>query len=153
GSSSVQLRNSGATRWARSLPRLRGRVGVGANSLCSSCEPPPCPSPASGGGDAVASGRRDHRIPVLTATSAIPSRWSWRAPTGDAFARVITGLLILVLWEGIARTYAPPYVARPTGVLAAIPRVMADPAFLEATGITLSAVAWGLLISIVAGTL
>src|SRR5262249_40255013 len=118
GSSSVQLRNSGATRWARSLPRLRGRVGVGANSLCSSCEPPPCPSPASGGGDAVASGRRDHRIRVMTATSAIPARWSLRAPTGDTFARVITGLLILVLWEGIARTYAPPYVARPTGVLA-----------------------------------
>jgi ABC-type nitrate/sulfonate/bicarbonate transport system permease component len=80
-------------------------------------------------------------------------RWSLRAPTGDAFARIVTGLAVLVLWEAIARAYAPPYVARPTSVLAAIPRVMSDPAFLEATGITLSAVAWGLLISVIAGTL
>ena len=85
--------------------------------------------------------------------SARAVRWSLRAPTGDTFARIITGLLILVLWEGIARAYAPPYVARPAGVLAAAPRVLTDPAFLEATGITLSAVAWGLLISIFAGTL
>jgi ABC-type nitrate/sulfonate/bicarbonate transport system permease component len=85
--------------------------------------------------------------------SARTVRWSLRAPAGDTFARIITGLFILVLWEAIARAYAPPYVARPTSVLAAIPRVMTDPAFLEATGITLSAVAWGLLISIVAGTL
>jgi ABC-type nitrate/sulfonate/bicarbonate transport system permease component len=89
----------------------------------------------------------------MTDIGATAVRWSVRAPTGDTFARIVTGLVILVAWEMVARAYAPPYVARPSGVLAAIPRVMTDPAFLQATGITLSAVAWGLLISIFAGTL
>src|SRR5262249_12968518 len=40
----------------RSLPRLRGgRVGEGVSvHALSFCMPPPCPSPASGGGDAGA---------------------------------------------------------------------------------------------------
>ena len=67
--------------------------------------------------------------------------------------RVLTGVVILLIWETIARLFAPPYVARPTGVLLAIPRVIVDPVFLEGTAITLAAVAWGLLISIIAGTL
>src|SRR6516164_823953 len=37
-----------------SLPRLRGRVGEGVSLHESCCVPPPCPSPAGGGGDAVA---------------------------------------------------------------------------------------------------
>jgi ABC-type nitrate/sulfonate/bicarbonate transport system permease component len=49
--------------------------------------------------------------------------------------------------------FAPPFVAKPTSVLLAIPRVIIDPAFLQAAGITLVAVGWGLLISIVVGTL
>ena len=76
-----------------------------------------------------------------------------RARSSDTLWRVLIGLIILLLWEAIVRLSAPPYVARPTGVLQAIPRVIVDPAFLEGTGITLAAVAWGLLISIVVGTL
>jgi len=71
----------------------------------------------------------------------------------DALSRIVTGLVILLVWEAIVRLLAPAYVAKPTGVLLAIPRVIVDPAFVEATGITLAAVAWGLLISIVLGTL
>jgi ABC-type nitrate/sulfonate/bicarbonate transport system permease component len=71
----------------------------------------------------------------------------------DALSRILMGLAILLLWEAIVRMFAPPYVAKPTSVLQAIPRVIVDPTFLEATGITLVAVAWGLLISIVVGTL
>jgi len=67
--------------------------------------------------------------------------------------RVLTGIVILLIWETVVRLSAPPYVAKPTGVLLAIPHVIVDSAFLEATGITLAAVAWGLLISIVLGTL
>jgi hypothetical protein len=37
-----------------SLPRLLGRGGEGEGLLEPLCMPPPCPSPASGGGDAVA---------------------------------------------------------------------------------------------------
>ena len=50
------------------------------------------------------------------------------------------------------RGFAPAYVAKPTTVLLAIPRVIVDPAFLTATGETLAAVAEGLAIALVAGT-
>ena len=59
----------------------------------------------------------------------------------DALSRIITGLAILVLWEAIVRMFAPPFVAKPTSVLLAIPRVIIDPTFLEAAGITLVSVA------------
>jgi ABC-type nitrate/sulfonate/bicarbonate transport system permease component len=71
----------------------------------------------------------------------------------DTLARILTGLVILGLWEFIVRAFAPAYVAKPTTVLLAIPHVIVDPAFLTATGITLAAVAEGLAISIVLGTL
>jgi ABC-type nitrate/sulfonate/bicarbonate transport system permease component len=50
------------------------------------------------------------------------------------------------------RAFAPAYVAKPTTVIMAIPRVIVDPAFLTATGQTLGAVAEGLAIALVAGT-
>ena len=85
---------------------------------------------------------------------AAPAAQSASLPRiSDALSRIITGLAILVLWEGIVRMFAPPFVAKPTSVLLAIPRVIIDPAFLQAAGITLVAVGWGLLISIVVGTL
>jgi ABC-type nitrate/sulfonate/bicarbonate transport system permease component len=71
----------------------------------------------------------------------------------DILARILTGLVILGLWEFVVRAFAPAYVAKPTTVLLAIPRVIVDPAFLTATGITLASVAEGLAISIVLGTL
>ena len=68
--------------------------------------------------------------------------------------RLITGLVILlVLWELVVRAFAPAYVAKPTTVVMAIPRVIVDPAFLTATGVTLLAVAEGLAIALVAGTI
>src|SRR3954464_7608383 len=76
-----------------------------------------------------------------------------RPRLNDALARILTGLVILGLWEFIVRAFAPAYVAKPTTVLLAIPRVIVDPAFLSAAGITLAAVAEGLAISIVLGTL
>jgi ABC-type nitrate/sulfonate/bicarbonate transport system permease component len=71
----------------------------------------------------------------------------------DTLARILTGLVIFGLWEFVVRAFAPGYVAKPTTVLLAIPHVIVDPAFLTATGITLAAVAEGLAISIVLGTL
>ncbi len=66
--------------------------------------------------------------------------------------RLITGLIILLVWELVVRAFAPAYVAKPTTVVLAIPRVIVDPAFLSATGSTLLAVAEGLAIALVAGT-
>ena len=57
---------------------------------------------------------------------------------GTFVPRLITGLAILLVWEFVVRAFAPAYVAKPTTVVMAIPRVIADPAFLQATGATLS---------------
>ena len=67
--------------------------------------------------------------------------------------RLITGLAILLVWEFVVRAFAPAYVAKPSTVVLAIPRVITDPAFLQALGATLAAVAEGLAIAIVVGTI
>ena len=71
---------------------------------------------------------------------------------GTFVPRLIAGLAILLAWEWIVRAFAPAYVAKPTTVVLAIPRVIVDPAFLAATGQTLAAVAEGLAIALVLGT-
>lgn len=75
-----------------------------------------------------------------------------RKRSGTLAARLITGVVILGLWEGIMRLLAPAYVAKPSGIALAIPKVMTDPAFLEAIGVTLLSVIEGLAISLVLGT-
>lgn len=87
---------------------------------------------------------------TVTLTRA-PAR-RFRLRTGPAVPRLIAGVIILALWEGVVRAFAPAYVATPSGILAAIPHVIASTAFLRATGITLLSVAEGLAIAIVLGT-
>jgi len=72
---------------------------------------------------------------------------------GTFVPRLIAGLTLLVVWELVVRAFAPAYVAKPTTVVMAVPRVIVDPAFLAAAGNTLLAVAEGLAIALVAGTL
>ncbi|HTK14079.1 MAG TPA: ABC transporter permease [Xanthobacteraceae bacterium] len=72
--------------------------------------------------------------------------------TSDAAKRIAAGVIILLLWEGVVRAFAPAYVAKPTGVIQAIPKVLSDPAFLKAAAQTLTACAEGLVIAIVLGT-
>jgi ABC-type nitrate/sulfonate/bicarbonate transport system permease component len=66
--------------------------------------------------------------------------------------RLVTGAVILGVWEIVVRALAPQYVAKPSTVVLAIPRVIIDPTFLTALGQTLAAVAEGLVITIVLGT-
>ena len=97
----------------------------------------------------------DSSLPVSAPLSA-PAARAAAAPrrmTGALWPRVICGIAIMALWEGVVRLLAPAYVAKPTGILLAIPHVMSDPAFLGATGITLLACAEGLAIALVFGTL
>jgi NitT/TauT family transport system permease protein len=68
-------------------------------------------------------------------------------------SRTLTGFAILAIWEAVVRAFAPPYVAKPSTVALAIPRVIVDPAFIEATRVTLTAVAEGLAIALVFGTI
>src|SRR5262249_1586818 len=67
--------------------------------------------------------------------------------------RLLTGFVILLAWEFVVRALAPAYVAKPTTIVMAIPRVIVDPAFLQATGATLAAVAEGLAIALIFGTI
>jgi NitT/TauT family transport system permease protein len=67
--------------------------------------------------------------------------------------RLAAGLAILLAWEGVVRFFAPPFVAKPSGIAVAFPKVIVDPAFLDATAVTLLAVAEGLAIALVIGTL
>ena len=78
----------------------------------------------------------------------VVSRWN-----GAALPRLATGIVLLALWEGIVRLFAPAYVAKPTTVLMAFPSVISDPKFLQATLVTLTAVAEGLAIAMVIGTI
>ncbi|HEY4141351.1 MAG TPA: ABC transporter permease [Pseudolabrys sp.] len=71
---------------------------------------------------------------------------------GAWLPRLLVGIVILSIWEFVVRALAPAYVAKPTGVVMAIPRVIVDPAFWSATLATLTAVAEGLGIALVIGT-
>jgi ABC-type nitrate/sulfonate/bicarbonate transport system permease component len=66
--------------------------------------------------------------------------------------RLLVGIAILLIWEFVVRALAPAYVAKPSGVFMAIPRVIVDPAFWKATLATLTAVAEGLGVALVIGT-
>ena len=72
--------------------------------------------------------------------------------TGGFVPRVVTGVVILLAWEIVVRALAPAYVAKPSTVVLAIPKVIVDPVFLQALGATLAAVTEGLAITIVIGT-
>ncbi len=91
-------------------------------------------------------------IGLPTAPVAAPADARPQRLPGTFLPRFITGLAILLAWELVVRAFAPAYVAKPTTVLLAIPHVIVDPAFLTATGQTLTAVAEGLAIALVAGT-
>lgn len=94
--------------------------------------------------------------PSISATSASglvsAKRRTLSDPAMVVLVRVITGVVILLLWEGVVRAIAPSYVAKPSTIVMAIPSVIADPTFRKATADTLLAVAQGLIIAIVFGT-
>jgi NitT/TauT family transport system permease protein len=93
---------------------------------------------------------------ALNASASQPAKRKAEAATRDASGtfvpRLITGLAIAATWEFVVRGFAPGYVAKPTTVIMAVPRVIVDPEFLAATGQTLAAVAEGLVIALIAGT-
>lgn len=72
--------------------------------------------------------------------------------SGVLVPRLIAGALIVLIWEGVVRLFAPPFVAKPSTILTAIPRVIVDPDFLAAVASTLAGVAEGLAIAVVCGT-
>lgn len=82
--------------------------------------------------------------------AAIDSRPSGPPPF---VLKAVAGVVLLVLWEITVRGLAPDYVARPSGIARVFFTVLADPAFRAAAVATLRAVALGLAIAVVAGTM
>jgi ABC-type nitrate/sulfonate/bicarbonate transport system permease component len=91
-------------------------------------------------------------VSAPVAAARKPSALSGRM-FGTVVPRVIVGLALLLLWEFVVRALAPAYVAKPTTMVMAIPRVIVDPAFQTATRATLAAVAEGLAIALLFGTI
>jgi ABC-type nitrate/sulfonate/bicarbonate transport system permease component len=77
----------------------------------------------------------------------------WGALFSDVGARILAGIAIVLVWEIAVLLWAPAYVARPSGIFVAIPKVVTNPAFWQAAGVTLGGVAQGLVIAFVAGTI
>jgi ABC-type nitrate/sulfonate/bicarbonate transport system permease component len=73
--------------------------------------------------------------------------------SGSFMPRFIAGVALLAGWEIVVRAFAAAYVAKPSTVAMAIPKVITDPAFLKAAGDSLSAVAEGLAVALVFGTI
>jgi NitT/TauT family transport system permease protein len=67
------------------------------------------------------------------------------------FLKLAAGAVLLVIWELGVRAWAPAYVARPSGVIAVLPSVVASGAFLSAAAATLGSVLEGLAIALVLG--
>jgi len=91
----------------------------------------------------------DHTLPIAFAAPANDTGRRLRV----LLPRVIAGIVILAGWEILVRAFAPAFVAKPSGIVMAIPRVLSDRAFAAATASTLGAVAEGLAIALVCGTI
>jgi ABC-type nitrate/sulfonate/bicarbonate transport system permease component len=88
----------------------------------------------------------------MTAAALTWSRVRDGFPGGDVGFKIVGGLTIAVLWQVLIGAFAPAYVAKPLGIIAAIPRVLSSPQFLGAAWSTLWAVARGLAVAVVIGT-
>ncbi len=73
--------------------------------------------------------------------------------SGTVLPRLYAGIAIFALWEGVVRGFAPSYVATPSGIIAALPRVVVAGSFWTSAAITVAAVAEGLVLAIILGTI
>lgn len=88
---------------------------------------------------------------MAVAALSSPSKETRRG-LSPAGARVIAGVAILAFWEIVARFAAPDFVAKPSGIIAAIPSVLVSSGFLNATWVTMAATAEGLVAALILGT-
>jgi ABC-type nitrate/sulfonate/bicarbonate transport system permease component len=77
------------------------------------------------------------------------SRWLTR----ERVAPVVAGLAILVIWEVVVRAELPDFVARPSGIIMAIPSTVASEEFWIDVVVTLGSILEGVAIGSAAGIL
>jgi ABC-type nitrate/sulfonate/bicarbonate transport system permease component len=87
------------------------------------------------------------------ATAGLKAMGHW--PNGffrsDLWVKIVAGLIILTVWQVGVGAFAPRFVAKPLGIIAAFPAVIAEPDFRAAVVSTLGAVLKGLFIALVTG--
>ena len=76
----------------------------------------------------------------------------WRIAKSAAFAKILVGVVIVLAWQLAADAFAANFVARPTGIIEAIPAVLEHPRFFPAIKNTLGALCIGIVIALVTGT-
>ena len=87
----------------------------------------------------------------MTARAATTGRWLSAFAGSEYGVRIVAGLVILAAWQVGVAAFAPRFVAKPLGIVAAIPAVVTDSAFVAAVASTVGAVLQGLSIAIVTG--
>lgn len=89
----------------------------------------------------------------VVAGVTVASRLSNAIPRSDIWVKIFAGLVIFAVWQVGVTAFAPRFVAKPLGIVAAFPAVITDPAFLAAVANTLGAVLQGLSIAMVTGVI
>jgi len=87
---------------------------------------------------------------------AVPAgRWTWGREwlTRERLAPVVAGAVLLVIWEVWVRAQLPDFVARPSGIVMAIPSTIATAEFWSDVAATLGAILEGVAIGSAAGIL
>jgi NitT/TauT family transport system permease protein len=77
--------------------------------------------------------------------------WSSRWLTRERAAPLIAGAVLLVVWEIWVRSTLPNFVARPSGIVMAIPSTITDPEFWFDVAATLGSILEGVVIGSAAG--
>jgi ABC-type nitrate/sulfonate/bicarbonate transport system permease component len=89
----------------------------------------------------------------IDAAAAPRSAWQDRWLTRERLAPIVAGVAFLLVWEIYVRAALPDFVARPTGIVAAIPATMLTPDFWRDVFVTLVSILQGVVIGSVAGIL
>jgi len=87
--------------------------------------------------------------PELIRDRRVLPRWLTRERT----APIVTGLVILLIWQVVVSTQLPSFVARPSGIIMAFPSTVASEEFWIDVVVTLGAILEGVVIGSVAGIL
>lgn len=89
---------------------------------------------------------------MSAADQALPAAPAGLRRAGPLVPRLVAGAAILIMWEVVVRAFAPDFVAKPSTIVVAIPRVLASASFLAAAWITIAATIEGLVVALVLGT-
>jgi ABC-type nitrate/sulfonate/bicarbonate transport system permease component len=89
------------------------------------------------------------RIEALAGRPAWVDRWLTR----ERLAPIVTGIVILAVWQIWVGTQLPDFVARPTGIVQALPATVASREFWVDVLVTLGSITEGVAIGSIAGVI